>query len=195
MIGRVLDALRRYRKERHLARLVGRGLKIGRNVQIEGDCFFDPSHCFLISVGDGCVLAPGVRLIAHDASMFGFIGITKIGRIDIGEKCFLGDSVCVLPNVTIGAHSVVGACSVVVRDIPPRSVAVGNPARVVCALDEFLDKHRENSRNHRSFQESEYSIATITDAGKREMLEYLAGNRVAYMAGTTAAVTLLNWEP
>jgi maltose O-acetyltransferase len=51
--------------------------------------------------------------------------------ITIGENVWLGARVTVLRGVTIGAGSVIGAHSVVVRDIPPRSVAVGVPARVI----------------------------------------------------------------
>lgn len=195
MIGRLLGSLREYRKRRHLAHLVRRGLRIGRNVQIEGDCFFDPSHCFLISVGDDCVLAPGVRLIAHDASMFGFLGVTRIGRIEIRERCFIGDSVCVLPGVTIGPQAIVGAGSVVVRDIPPRSVAAGNPATVLCSLDEFLDRHRARSSASRRFPESRYALSVVTEAGKREMLDCLAAGRPAYMEGATGEVTVFNARP
>ena len=49
----------------------------------------------------------------------------------IGDNVWLGGGVIVLPGVTIGDNTVVGAGSVVVRDLPPDVVAVGNPARVV----------------------------------------------------------------
>lgn len=55
--------------------------------------------------------------------------------VHIGRRVFLGVGVVVLPNVTIGENSIIGANSVVTRDIPPNSVAVGAPARVVRTLD------------------------------------------------------------
>ena len=61
-------------------------------------------------------------------------GVTgpETGRpIVIEEDCWLGGSVIVLPGVTIGTGSAIGAGSVVTKDIPPFSVAVGNPARVI----------------------------------------------------------------
>ena len=47
-----------------------------------------------------------------------------------------------MPNVTIGNRVIVGAGSVVTKDIPSNSVAVGNPARVKCTLDEYLERNR-----------------------------------------------------
>jgi acetyltransferase-like isoleucine patch superfamily enzyme len=52
-------------------------------------------------------------------------------KITIGEDVFLGARVFVMPGVTIGARSVVGACSVVTKDVPPDVVAAGNPCRVL----------------------------------------------------------------
>lgn len=49
----------------------------------------------------------------------------------IGENCWIGEKVVVLPGVTIGDWCVIGACSVVNKDVPPYSVAVGNPAKVI----------------------------------------------------------------
>ncbi|WP_255581929.1 sugar O-acetyltransferase [Cupriavidus sp. AU9028] len=55
--------------------------------------------------------------------------------IVIGDNVWLGGGVIVLPGVTIGANSVIGAGAVVTRDIPPNVIAVGNPARVMRRLD------------------------------------------------------------
>jgi len=62
-------------------------------------------------------------------------GVTTEGEIDIGVNCWLGADVTVLGNVRIGHGSIIGACTVVTRDIPPFSLAVGNPARVLRRYD------------------------------------------------------------
>ena len=110
---------------------MSKGLKLGKGVEIIDTFFFDPSHCYLISIGDNCTICPGVRLIAHDASTKKFLGYTKLGKIDIKENCFIGDSTIILPGVTIGPNSIIGAGSVVTKNIPPNVVAAGNPARVL----------------------------------------------------------------
>ncbi len=56
--------------------------------------------------------------------------------IRVERNVWIGFDVCVLPGVTIGEGSVIGARSVVVEDVPPYSVAVGNPARIIRRLDE-----------------------------------------------------------
>lgn len=53
------------------------------------------------------------------------------GAINIGNGCWLGQNVVVLPGVTIGERSIIGANAVVSNDIPPYSIAVGMPAKVI----------------------------------------------------------------
>ena len=57
-------------------------------------------------------------------------------EINIGDNCWLGEGVCILPGVTIGAGSIIGALSVVNRDIPANSIAVGAPAKVIKQWDQ-----------------------------------------------------------
>lgn len=170
---RMYHRLQEKKKCNYLDGLVRKGLHLGENVAIIDTFFFDPSHCFLISIGDNCTICPNVRLIAHDASTKGHLGYTKIGRIDVRANCFIGDSTLVLPGVTIGPNSIVGAGSIVKRDIPPYSVAAGNPARVICSLDEYLEKMRLKSKDKKIFNEG-YFIDRIDDEKKKELLDSLA---------------------
>lgn len=162
--------LMREKRRRYLLNLQSKGLTLGRKVHIVSDFFFDPSHCYLISIGDNSVICPNVRLIAHDASTKQHLGYTKLGRIDIGENCFIGDSVIVLSGVAIGPDSIVGAGSVVTRDIPAGSVAAGNPARVVCTLQEYLKKI-EGLRSGGKVFSTDYFIERLDDDKRRELLD------------------------
>jgi acetyltransferase-like isoleucine patch superfamily enzyme len=55
----------------------------------------------------------------------------KVSEVVINDNVWIGESVSVLPGVTIGLNSIIGANSVVTKDIPDNSIAVGNPARVI----------------------------------------------------------------
>ncbi len=57
------------------------------------------------------------------------------GPVRICRNVWLGEKVTILPNVTVGEGSVIGANSVVTHDIPPYSIAVGNPARVIRSVE------------------------------------------------------------
>jgi maltose O-acetyltransferase len=108
-------------------------------------------------------------LIAHDASTKRFLGYTKIGRIDIKENCFIGDSAIILHGVTIGPNSVIGAGSVVTRDIPANTVAAGNPAKVISTLDEYISRIKSVSAVKKIFDEG-YRIGNLDEAKRAEMI-------------------------
>jgi len=158
------------KRKRYIEGLVKNGLKLGQNVEIIDTFFFDPSHCFLISIGNNCTICPNVRLIAHDASTKKLLGYTKIGKIDIKSSCFIGDSAIILPNVTLGPNSIIGAGSVVTKDIPSDTVAAGNPARVISSVAEYLKKIESIAGKKKIFDEK-YLIGRLNDSKRKEMLE------------------------
>ena len=117
------------------------GVKIGK------DCKFynvriDNGHAYLVEIGDKCILT-NCTLLAHDASTKLLINKTKVGKIKIGNNCFIGLGSIILPNVTIGDNCIIGAGSVIAKDIPENSVVVGNPARIISTVTSFKEKHKE----------------------------------------------------
>jgi maltose O-acetyltransferase len=168
-IEKSISIILQRRKKKYLNDLMSKGLKLGKNVQFVDTFFLDPSHCFLISIGDNSVLCPNVRLIAHDASTKLILGYTKIGLIDIKANCFIGDSTIVLPNVTIGPNSIVGAGSVVTKNVPPDSIAAGNPARILCSVQEYIEKIKDVGKGKTVFGE-EYDIDNLDEHKRQEMI-------------------------
>lgn len=168
-----------WKKQRYIDNLKRNGLSLGENIKIIDTFFFDPSHCFLISIGDNCTICPNVRLIAHDASLKKKLGYTKIGKIDIGENCFIGDSVIVLPNVKIGDNSIIGAGSVVTKDIPPNYVATGNPARIISKVDEYIKKIEKISKSKKIFDKN-YLIKNLDDKKRREIIQSI-GDSIGFI--------------
>ncbi|HEY3703765.1 MAG TPA: DapH/DapD/GlmU-related protein [Terracidiphilus sp.] len=118
-------------------------MRIGKDFGLMGQVIIDYSHGHHIEIGDNVILAPRVHILAHDTSTKLYLGYTRIGKVKIGNRVFVGAGTIILPGVSIGDDVIIGAGSVVSRDIPARTVAGGNPARVICSLDEFLDKRRK----------------------------------------------------
>ncbi len=172
-IKKIYYRLLNAKKKLYLEDLQRKGLKLGTNVGFVDTFFIDPSHCFLVEIGDNCVICPNVRFIAHDASIKHLVGYTKIGKITIRDSCFIGDSSIILPNVSIGPKSIVGAGSVVTKDIPPNSVAAGNPASVLCSIEEYLQKIERLGLGKKVFSR-EYHIDNINEERKNEILEYVS---------------------
>lgn len=128
--------------------LTQHGLRIGKKV----DCFswegMDFQYPGLITIGDEVTIASGCRLLAHDASVGYLTKSTRVGVIEIGDHCFIGAETVILPNVKIGEWCIIGAGSVVTKNIPSHSIAAGNPAKVICTIEEFQMKHEQNLRSH-----------------------------------------------
>jgi maltose O-acetyltransferase len=170
LLRKIIYGFVKKKKEAFLNDLVKKGLKLGKNVDIVDNFSFDPSHCFLISIGDNCTICPNVRLIAHDASTKKILGYTKIGRIDIQENCFIGDSAIIMPGVTIGQNSIVGAGSVITKDVPPHTVAAGNPARILFPVEQYISKIENISKLKKIFNK-EYHIDNLNEAKRQEIIE------------------------
>lgn len=93
-----------------------------------------------ITIGKGVALGPHVKIFSasHDYSTIDLKDIA--GSVSIGDDVWVGGGAIILPGVTIGNGVVIGAGAVVTRDIPPYSIATGNPARVI--------KKREINNEH-----------------------------------------------
>ena len=150
--------------------LVKAGLKIGHNCHILPDVTIDSGHCWLVELGNNVTLAPEVYILAHDASTKLHLGYTRIGKVKIGDNVFVGARTIIMPNVTIGANSIIGAGSLVNQDIPAHVVAAGNPAKVISTLEAFLDKHRQQMEQLPCFDASYTVDGGITPEMKAEML-------------------------
>lgn len=159
---------------------VRRGLTVGRNFNMQRDVIIDFSHTWHIEIGDDVTLAPRVVILAHDASTWHSLGYTRLGKVKIGSRVFVGAASIILPGVTIGDDVVIGAGSVVSHDIPGGVVAVGNPARVVRALETFLQEKANEMALSPCFDETYTLRKNVTEEMKREM-NRLMKNGVGYV--------------
>ena len=175
----IKELLFRFRGDHTTEKLISMGMKVGKNFNRLHGTILDPGHCWLLEIGDDVTLAPRVHILCHDASTKVFLGYTKIGRVAIGNRVFIGAESVVLPGVTIGDDVVIGANSTVTHDIPANSVAVGSPARVICTLDEYLDKEKKRMESSPVYDES-YVLGNITDEKRQKQKKELDG-KIGYI--------------
>lgn len=119
----------------------------GYNIEI-GENFYANVNCVILDgarvvFGDNVFVAPncGFYTAGHpfDPRQRN-VGLEYARPIMVGNNVWIGAHVCVLPGVTIGDNCVIGAGSVVVKSIPPDSLAVGNPCRVIRRLNCSIEK-------------------------------------------------------
>lgn len=116
---------------------VGKDIFVGDNVKI------DSGHADLIYIGDHAHITGGCRLLCHqrdlrnyrkgdDAAKLPY----RLGEIHIGKGVMIGMESLIMPGVTIGEGSIIGAYSLVTKDIPAWTIATGRPAKVVKEIPE-----------------------------------------------------------
>lgn len=152
-----------------------RGMRVGRNFNRQSGCKFDPSHCWLISIGDNVTLANRVQILAHDDSARLYTGYGKVGRVDLGNNVFVGANVTILMGVAIGNDVIIGAGSVVTSNIPNNSIVAGVPARVIGKTDEYIEKCKNEMNMFPNFDLSWtiYSKDKLSNEKKEEMRDSL----------------------
>ncbi|MGC5628842.1 DapH/DapD/GlmU-related protein [Georgenia sp. Z1344] len=108
----------------------GRNIRLGRRVFINAGCRFQDQGG--ITIGDDCLIGHDtiIATLNHDLDP-ARRGDMKPAPVVIGTNVWIGSRATILPGVTIGDDAVVGAASVVTRDVPAGAVVVGSPARVV----------------------------------------------------------------
>lgn len=131
----------------YISFLKSKGIKIGN------DCIFreprttyiDLTRPWLISIGNRVDMNVNFHIYTHDWGGRVFIGkynqmLNSSGAVTIGNNIYFGANVTVLKGVNIGDNCIIGAGSTVTHDIPSGSVAVGNPCKVICSLDDYFAK-------------------------------------------------------
>lgn len=170
----------RLRGEYTTEKLISMGMKVGKNFGRLNGVILDPSHCWLIEIGDNVTMAPRVHILCHDASTKAFLNYTKIGRVTIGDNVFIGADTVVMPGVTIGSNVVIGANSTVTRDVADNTVVAGSPVRVICSLEEYLQKERERMEHAPCYGE-EYTLRQNVSMEKRLEQKDALDGKIGYI--------------
>ena len=116
------------------------GVRIGEHAFVGMDTWLDDQFPELVEIEDDVVISFRVTVVVHDDARR--MDRTEAGKeagtvapVRLRRGCYLGAGSLILPGVTVGEKAVVAAGAVVTRDVPPRALVAGVPARVVRALD------------------------------------------------------------
>lgn len=128
------------------------GVRVGENCKIATSIWNFGSEPWLIEIGNNVSVTFGVIFLTHDGASRLFRKTipgmnTRFGNryapIQILDNCFIGVNTILMPGVSIGPNSIVGAGSIVTKDVPPNSVYAGSPARFVFSLDEYISRYNK----------------------------------------------------
>lgn len=106
-------------------------VKIGKNVVVMPGCLMMSSGG--ITIDDGAMIAANVQLISNNHDLYERQVIT-CKPVHIGKNAWIGAGATILPGVTVGDNAVVGAASVVTKDVAPDTIVAGNPAKFIKAI-------------------------------------------------------------
>ena len=137
---------------RYISFLRNTGVTIGKNVVFlsPATCSIDVTRPSLVEIGDDCFFNRGFTLLTHDwvsrVSRNAFsVFLPSSGKVKIGNNVSFGFNVTVLKGVTIGDNVFVGLGSIVTKDIPSNSIVAGVPAKVICSLDDYIERKKTES--------------------------------------------------
>jgi len=103
------------------------GARIHRSAYLSPQVFIDPLFPSLLTIEEGALVGLGVRIAMHEHAGNRF----RAGRVRIGRGATIGAETIIAAGVHIGEYAQIALGSVVHRDVPPHTVALGNPARIV----------------------------------------------------------------
>ncbi|MCI5217607.1 MAG: acyltransferase [Candidatus Electrothrix sp. LOE2] len=164
----------------YLDELIRRGLVVGENFKMLGDVIIDNAHTWHIKIGNDVTLAPRVHILAHDASTLKYLHYVRVGKVIIGNRVFVGAGSIILPGVTIGDDVIIGAGSLVSHDIPKEHVAAGNPARIICTIEKFIARKRNEMQISPCFGE-EYTFRKNVSPKMKDIMNREMKNNIGYI--------------
>lgn len=139
-----------YSNEAFISYLRNKGVEIG-----EGCIFWAPNHTYIdlqrvhmLKIGNYVKVTSGVHILTHDYSRSVLCNMSEYGNVGeaddtyIGDNVFIGVGSIILMGTHIGNNSIVGAGSVTAGIFPDNVVIAGNPARIICTIDEFYNRRK-----------------------------------------------------
>ena len=132
------------------------GVNMGADNFIADD--FWSSEPYLITIGNHCQITRGVKMHTHGgggAVRLKYPKFDCFGKITLGDYVYLGSDVTIMPGVSIGDNVLVAACSVVTKSVPSNVVVGGNPAKIICSIDEYIERNMTYNLNCKGLSKKE----------------------------------------
>lgn len=125
-----------------------------KNVHVGRDVVFNFGTCIVddgpVYIGDDCMIGPGCHIATSIHPISPRLRRKKLQYnkpVRLGNNVWLGAGAIILPGVTIGDNSIVGAGSVVTHDVPSDTIVVGNPAKVLRKITSEDDRHYDGGKS------------------------------------------------
>lgn len=135
------------RGERTLEQLIAEGLELGEGASVARRAYLDPGRPWLITIGDESIVSDFAIVMTHDPRTKILVGATRLGRVVIGRRVFVGPGAIILPGTRIGDDSVIDVRAVVSGEIAPGSFVAGNPGRIVAKVEPMAEDWRDAAAN------------------------------------------------
>ena len=129
------------------------GVQIGDGNFISSS--FWSSEPYLISIGNNCQITDGVKIFTHGgagAVRKFYPKFDTFGKVKIGDYVYIGSNSLIMPGVTIGNNVLIAAGSVVTKSVPDNVVIGGNPARIICTINEYLQRNLQYNTDTKGLQ-------------------------------------------
>ena len=148
------------------------GVEMKGEVMIYGSSYkMFSAEPYLVTLGDNVFISVDARFVCHDGSTLPFRkevpDLELAGEIVVGDNVFIGMSAIILAGVTIGSNCVVGAGSVVAKDVPDNSIYAGVPAKFIKKTDDFLSEAKSRSLKIGNLRGEEKVVAYKKIFGKK----------------------------
>lgn len=143
------------------------GVSVGSCTTISSTVSF-PSEPYLVSIGSNCQLTDGVSIYTHGGGqpVRRYIeDFDCFGKVSIGNWCYIGAHSIILPGVSIGDGCIVAAGSVITKSVPCNSVVAGNPAKVICSVDDYLKRNQKFNTHTKglSYEDKKHKLMQMPD--------------------------------
>ncbi len=158
------------------------GVRIGENSVVIFPGYIDGRLPYLLEIGSNVIVSRMVTILTHDAATAYAGDLIKVGRVRIFDHCFIGANATILCNVKIGPDSIVGAGSVVTRDIPAGEIWGGNPARFICKTQDYIARQQELAKEKPVMEGGPFMDPYAPDDKKRFLKDRLADTFMYFCA-------------